>query len=103
MRVRLGWSGEIEPNVWSKADVELEEEDLQRMFYAADLPVDHHWNVPTKICFHLLKNEAEALLLARLITQGYPQDKAEARIATLEQQNAVLLNAVRVKTDKASV
>jgi hypothetical protein len=83
VRVRLGWSGEIDSR-WHKVDVELEEEDLQRMFYAADLPVDHHWNMSTKVCFHLLKNEAEVLLLSKLVGQGYPADKAAARQQVLE-------------------
>lgn len=92
MRVRLGWSGEIDSK-WHKVDVELEEDDLQRMFYAADIGAKAS-TVSTKVAFHLLKNEAEVLLLTKLVAQGYPADKASARQKVLEDQIALILGRV---------
>jgi hypothetical protein len=99
VRVRVGWSGEIDSR-WQKADIELEEDDLQRMFYAADLPVDHHWNMSTRCASTWLKNEAEVLLLSKLVGQGYPADKAAARQQVLEEQTAALLGRVRESLSK---
>lgn len=101
VQVRLGWSGEIEPNVWRKTDVELDENDLFRML------VEHEVcgcgvteeqiveRLPTKVCFQLLQTEAEALLMKKLLTMGYPADKATGRIVHLEAENKQLLDAMK--------
>jgi hypothetical protein len=83
VRVRMGWSGETQANTWQKLDVELEQDDLVRIFRENDLPDGLHERLPTKVCFTLLNNEAETLLLGKLRLLGYPADKANARIAVL--------------------
>lgn len=83
MRVRMGWSGETESNIWQKADVELEQDDLVRLFREHDLPDGLHERLPTKVCFQLLQMEAEMCLLTKLRTMGYPVGRANDRLAHL--------------------
>ncbi len=97
VRVRMGWSGETEPNTWQKVDVELEQEDLLRLFRENDLPVDLGDRLPTKVCFALLQNEAEMLLLNKLRGLGYPTAKANARIAVLLGGSDEIIKAVKAQ------
>lgn len=83
VRVRMGWSGETESNVWQKVDVELEQDDMVRLFREHDLPDGLHERLPTKVCFQLVQNEAEMCLLTKLKGIGYPPDRANARLAVL--------------------
>lgn len=107
MQVRLGWSGEIEPNVWRKADIGLDDNDLNRMLIEADVPT-HVGPAPvwlttelsTKVCFQLLQNEAEILLMKKLMTLGYPADKASDKIIALEAENNHILAALKAKYQK---
>lgn len=95
MRVRMGWSGETEPNTWQKLDVELEQDDLERIFRENDLPDGLHERLPTKVCFTLLNNEAESLLLSKLRLLGYPADKANARMAVLLGSTTEIVNTIK--------
>lgn len=95
MRVRLGWSGETESNTWHKVDIELEEEDLTRLLRENQLPEELSARLPTKVCFQLMQNDAEVLLLAKLRNLGYPHDKANARIATLIDGSNEIIAAVK--------
>lgn len=95
MRVRLGWSGETEPNVWQKADVSLEEEDLARLLREQELPESVQDKLPTAVCFQLMQNEAEFLLLTRLIVLGYPKQTAAERIGVLAANSKVIVTALK--------
>lgn len=95
MRVRMGWSGETEPNTWHKLDVELEQDDLERIFRENDLPDGLHERLPTKVCFTLLNNEAESLLLTKLKSLGYPGDKANTRIAQLVGSSTEIVSTIK--------
>ena len=97
MRVRMGWSGETQPNTWQKLDVELEQEDLERIFRENDLPEGLHDRLPTKVCFTLVNNEAEALLLNKLRSLGYPVDKANARMAVLLGSTNEIVTTIKDK------
>lgn len=97
MRVRMGWSGETDPNIWQKLDVELEQEDLERIFREHDFPDGLHQRLPTKVCFALLRNEAEVLLLNKLTCMGYPLGKANARIAMLLETTDQIVNSIKEK------
>lgn len=97
MRVRVGWSGETADKVWQKTDVELEEQDLQRVIREADLPEDLAERLPAKVCFQLLQNEAEMMLLSKLRFFGYPPEKATARTAVLLGSTTEILNAIRAQ------
>lgn len=94
MKVRQGWSGEIEPNRWGKFDIELEEEDLRRTLTDAGLPADIP--VPLTTAFQLLEIEAERLVLAKLITRyNYPTETGRNRMAELVQARTKLLDKLR--------
>lgn len=94
MRVRQGWSGETESNVWQKSDVELDEVDLQRMLADAEISAGPE-KLSTSVAFKLLLNEAEFLLLGKLKEQGFPAERASNRQATLSRQNEAILRAVK--------
>lgn len=95
MRVRMGWSGETESNVWQKVDIELENEDLLRIFRENDLPDGLSDRLPTKVCYQLVQNEAETLLLTKLRTLGYPMDKANNRIAQLMSSSTEIIGQIK--------
>lgn len=95
MRIRVGWSGETQSNRWEKVDVELEEEDLQRLVRENGFPEDLHNRLPVKVCFQLLQNEAEVLLLSKLKMLGYPIDKASARMAVLMGSTQEIVGQIR--------
>jgi len=97
VRVRMGWSGETQPNTWQKVDIELEQEDLVRIFRENDLPDDLHTRLPTKVCYTLLQNEAETLLLSKLRTLGYPVEKANARMAVLMGSSNEIVTQIQQK------
>jgi hypothetical protein len=97
VRVRMGWSGETESNTWQKFDIELEQEDLIRIFRENDLPDGLHERLPTKVCHQLLANEAETLLLTKLKTLGYPVDKANARIAVMLGSSNEIVTTIKQK------
>lgn len=101
MRVRVGWSGETSTNVWQKVDVELEEEDLHRVIHTAKLPDELIGRLPAKVCYQLLQNEAETMLLTKLSTLGYPQEQASSRIAQLSNGSAEILSAIRSQLSPA--
>ena len=93
----MGWSGETESNVWQKLDVELEQDDLVRIFRENDLPDGLHERLPTKVCYQLLQNEAETLLLTKLKSIGYPVETANARIAVMLGSTNEIVNTIKTK------
>lgn len=95
MRVRMGWSGETSSNEWQKVDVELENEDLARIFRENDLPDGLPDRLPTKVCFTLLQNEAEQLLLNKLRGLGYPVEKANSRLAVLIGSTSEIISTIK--------
>lgn len=97
MRVRMGWSGETSSNIWQKVDIELENEDLVRVFREKDLPPDLVDRLPTRVCFQLLQNEAESLLLRKLEGLGYDKATSAARLAAMVQQNEEIVSAVKAQ------
>ncbi len=96
MNVRLGWSGEVDPNIWRKVDVSVDETDLRRILIAAGLPETDLYTVPTSLVFILLENEAERLLLAQLTSRhGYPAEMARTRLAELATARTTALATLR--------
>jgi hypothetical protein len=91
----MGWSGETESNVWQKFDIELEQEDLVRIFQENDLPLKLDERLPTRICYQLLQNEAEFLLLNKLRQFGYPADKAGDRQAKLISSTGDIIDKLK--------
>jgi hypothetical protein len=94
VRVRLGWSGETSDNVWQKVDVELEEDDLARILREAEMPEGLSARLPAKVCYQLMQNEAEFMLLGKLKFLGYPVDKAQARQAVLLGSTQEILTSI---------
>lgn len=89
MKVRQGWSGEVEPNRWAKFDIELEEDDLRRVARQHDIDPAA---LPGRLAFLLLEVEAEMLVLTKLIGRyGYPQVEGQEKIARLKTQKDSLL------------
>lgn len=96
----MGWSGETASSRWEKVDVELEQEDLERIFRENDLD-GLHTRLPTKVCFQLLQNEAEYLLLNKLKTLGYSLPLAAGRQADLTQSSGEIINAIKAQLTPA--
>jgi hypothetical protein len=94
VRVRVGWSGEIDGK-WQKADVELEEDDVTRLLADNELPEQLRTRLPVTVAYQLLANQAEMLLLNKLDGLGYPRDKGERRIDALTNRNTAILDAIR--------
>ncbi len=95
MRVKQGWSGEIEPNKWAKVDVEVDEQDLGRMLREAgiEVPLDR---VPLLTAYSLLEAEAERLVLLKLMIRlGYPQEQGSKELAAFEQSKINMLDNLR--------
>lgn len=86
MRIKLGWSGETSPNVWVKTAVEVDEGDLLRVLRAVGLGNLDPIRLSTVEVYQLLDNEAERLLLAKLISR-YGHDPVHGR-AKLDELNA---------------
>lgn len=97
MRVRMGWSGETESNTWQKFDIELEHEDLERVLMEHGFEPTIGQRLPTQVCYQLLQNEAERLLVTKLTSFGYPADKATSRIAVLVGQTRDIVGAINAK------
>lgn len=93
----MGWSGETDSSTWQKVDIELEQEDLLRLFRENDLPVELNERLPTKVCFQLLQNEAEILLLRKLVSLGYPADKANVRIGQALGSSNEIITAIKTQ------
>lgn len=91
----MGWSGETESNNWRKFDVELEQEDLTRILRENDLPDGIDERLPTKLCFQLLQNEAECLLLEKMKSVGYPTVRADERISFLVGKSGEIIDAIK--------
>lgn len=97
VRVRQGWSGEVAPNTWAKADIELEEDDLRRLLIAEGvLPSQYDLRLilPPIDAYRLLEIEAEILLSLKLITR-YGMDGA-AKLEQLRQAKAKIISQVKV-------
>lgn len=95
MRVKQGWSGEVEPNRWAKIAVELDEDDLARMLREGDLHVSVG-DVPLMTAYALLEAEAERMILCKLIVRhGYDQTQGTQEVAGFEQTRLDLLNQIR--------
>lgn len=91
----MGWSGETATGTWQKVDIELSEEDLSRLMLEKGFDEKLPARLPVKICYQLLQNEAEVLLLSKLKTIGYPQDQATARQAVLVGSTQQIVEAIQ--------
>ncbi len=91
----LGWSGETENNVWRKTDVSLDETDLARLLREAELPEDMPGKLSTKLAHMLLDAESEILLTGKMVSFGYPEDAAQARIKTLTRHKEMIFDKLR--------
>jgi hypothetical protein len=70
MKILRGWSQEVSNNTWAKVDIQVDEEDLLRIFVNNDIDPKYVASVPTKDAFALLESEAERLLLAYQVHIG---------------------------------
>ncbi len=94
MQVRQGWSGEVEPNRWAKFDVELDENDLRRLFIEAG--IDFVTDLTTAEAFQLLETEAERLVIVKLITRyNYPQAEGSVKLQRLPAARNVIIDAIK--------
>ena len=90
VRVHQGWSGEIAPNVWAKADVELEEDDLRRLAAEVKIPLDDLPRLPVTFVYRLLEVQAEILLISKLIAR-YGFD-GHTKLAELRQYQTKIVS-----------
>lgn len=93
----MGWSGETESSTWQKFDIELEQEDLERVLRENGMPEGMHERLPTQVCYQLLQNEAEKLLVTKLTSYGYPAEKAGGRVASLVAQTNNIVETIKSK------
>lgn len=101
MRVRIGWSGEVETNKWAKIDVQMEEVDLERILASNNIAIDTS-SLPTSLAYLLLEAEAEGNVLAKLVDQyGYPAPQAEFRRQKLKATKDNILQALRNRVTRA--
>lgn len=91
----LGWSGEIESNVWRKTDVTLNETDLARLLREADIDPTIADKLPGSVVHLLLDNAGEVLLTRKLMQLGYPAEAGTERVAQLEGRNEALLDELK--------
>lgn len=99
VKVMLGWSGETDRNVWRKCDVTVDDTDLVRLLVERDISFANS-EISTKATFQLLQNEAETLLLKKMLDHGYPQDTARQRMDQLQSQNDAILTALAAKASR---
>ncbi len=95
MRFRMGWSGEVSNGRWEKLDVELDSDDLLRILRENDLPEDLLLRLPTRLCFQLIQNETEFLLLNKLKDIGFPDAKLRPRQADLIASTGEIIDAIK--------
>lgn len=95
MKVKQGWSGEVESNRWAKITVELDEGDLGRILREAGIsaPADQ---LPVMPAYSLLEVEAERLILMKLVVRhGYPKEQGGKELAEFEQAKLALLGQIK--------
>jgi hypothetical protein len=86
----------VQPNVWAKIDVELDDDDLRRLLHAAGITDVHPADVATEVAFQLLDSEAERFVLAKLMTSyGLPENTGRPRLVQLQETKDRALNRVR--------
>lgn len=103
MKVKLGWSGEIESNVWRKADIALDEADLARMLREAEIDPTTAYKLPNALVHVLLDNAGEILLTRKLMQLGYPAEPGNERVSTLETRNEALLDELKARIQGVQV
>lgn len=93
MRVRHGWSGEVESNRWAKFDIELEEDDLRRILVGNGIAPSTVDKLSLVNAYRLLEIEAERLVLFKLIRRyGYSRDSASQQLAGLATELQEILS-----------
>lgn len=96
MRVRTGWSGEIEPNVWVKVDVDLDETDLRRILITAKLAPELADILSTTVVFQLLEAEAECLIIAKLVARyGQPVENVAEKLSAHRRTKEKIIAAIK--------
>lgn len=96
MRVRQGWSGEISPNTWAKFDVELDEDDLDRMlrsFHPVLIGLDAAETLGHATSYQLLELEAEFLVTSKLIIRyGFNAVEGRRKLDELAARKRAILS-----------
>jgi hypothetical protein len=90
----LGWSGETSSNVWRKASIELDSDDLARLLREYDLDAVNAYD--THELYELLDLECERLLtvkVAQLV--GASQEETKSRLSNVIARRDALV--VRLK------
>ncbi len=92
MQVRIGWSGEVEPNRWAKVDVTLEELDLRRVLREHEVYAE-----PTvTLAYQLMSAEGEILLTSKLVQRfGMSVGEGKDRIEKLRTTRDTILGRIR--------
>lgn len=99
MKLLLGWSQEVEPGHWERADVEMDENDLTQLLLDLKLPTN--LSLSADIKFRLLKNEIERLVMDHRYTRGVvPREDALAALHTLAESRKELVIRIREAYDK---
>ncbi len=98
----LGWSGEVESNVWRKADITMDEGDLIRLLRDADLPEEIAPKLSLQVAHLLLDTQVEMALTYKLRSFGYPAEVADARMNVLKGQQQTLISGIRDQVSSVS-
>ncbi len=95
MRVKQGWSGEVESNTWAKVTIELDEGDLGRLLREAGVNINPE-QIPIITAYSLLEAEAERLVLLKLMVRhGYPHEQGSKELAGFEQAKINIFDNLR--------
>ncbi len=92
--MRVGWSGEVSPNVWVKVDAD--ETDLRRLLVAEGHGDADPARIPTWLAYQLLEIETERFMIGTAAKRyGYDPDTARARLVELNAAKADALYHVK--------
>jgi hypothetical protein len=95
MKVKQGWSGEVESNKWAKVGVELDEDDLGRLLRQHGITTNPS-DVPLMMAFSILELMTERLVLLKLMVRhGYPQDQGVKELEESDLALKSLMDQVR--------
>lgn len=92
MRIRQGWSRQVETEERATVAVELCDDDLARLLEAEGLST---LSVPVMTAYDLLRIEAERQLVALLVADhGLPIEQAQTELARLDRQKRTTLRTL---------
>lgn len=91
MKIRRGWSGETSVNEWSKLDVELETEDIEKILNENEIS---YKDISIRDLFLLVGVETEILVMADAASHGA---KVVEKLAGLKDRKSDTISRIKQK------